>query len=443
MLDERPNHPLTIAGAAILVALAGIVAWNSLRMPDNTGTSAYVDATVVARLGAVPPLTPAVLEPPPPGGAPSSSGTSNNSLDALVTKAMASPRAVANEAVLLFGSKAQLAKFLRDAARHGLRIVNTVNGIHAVRVAFDDIASLKGYLAAAGPDAPLFDANYWTVVPPLPKEDQDNQGGAVPVGSHLFESINASGDRTDWGKGVTVAVLDTGVKEHPTFGTDQVTHLDLVNDGKPFHSHGTSVASLIAGEDEQAPGVAPAAHILDIRVANDKGFSVTSVLAQGIIEAVDRGASIINISMGGYDDSLVLRQAVEYARQHGVPIFAAAGNDAYDQLAYPAAIPGVSSVGSVAGDGKQAYFSNSGSNLAFAAPGVQLTTAWSTNKIATVSGTSHSTGVASGVAAASLSKGVTAADLIPLLQNSALKTGAPKDKVGNGIIQVPPKVLGR
>lgn len=437
MLEERSSSPLTIAGATILVALALTVVWNSLRQPDSSGAGAVaVDTTVATRLSTVPVAPAAAMAPPPPGSSLAAT-TTIDPLDDLIAKAMESPRAVPNEAVLMFGSKAQLAKFLRVAAQHGLRIINTVNGIHSVRVGYDQVSALKSYLAAAGPDKPLFDANYWTVVPPLPKDDPANQGGAVPVGNQLFARINATGDRSDWGKGVTVAVLDTGVKEHPTFGSAQVTHVDLVNDGKPFHSHGTSVASLIAGEDEQAPGVAPASQILDIRVADDKGFSVSSVLAQGIIEAVDRGASLINISMGGYDDSLVLRQAVEYARQHGVPIIAAAGNDAFDQLAYPAAIPGVISVGSVAGDGKQAYFSNSGSSLTIAAPGVGLNTAWSTNKIATVSGTSHSAGVTSGVISAALSKGIKAADLTTLLQTSALKTGAPKSKVGAGIIQVP------
>lgn len=438
MIEERTSSPLTIAGAFIVLALAGMVAWTSLKPPDNNGPSAYVDATVASRLGTMPAEPKNPVEPPAPGPpAADSSLSSGDPLDALIKQALGSPRAVPNEAVLLFGSKDLMARFIREAAKYGLRIVKTTNGINAVRIGFDDVSSLKNYLTAAGPNKPILDANHWLTVPPLPTEDKNNQGGSVPVGSHLFTEINATGDRSGWGKGITVAVLDTGVKNHPTFGADQVAHLDLVNDGKPFHSHGTSVASLIAGEDEQAPGVAPASKILDIRVANDKGFSVTSVLAQGIVEAVDRGATLINISMGGYDDSLVLRQAVEYARQKGVPIIAAAGNDAYDQLAYPAAIPGVISVGSVAGDGKQAYFSNSGSGLAVSAPGVDLTTAWSTNKIATVSGTSHSAAVTSGVASAALTLGISPSDLFAQMQNNARKTGAPKDKVGAGIVQVP------
>jgi len=246
----------------------------------------------------------------------------------------------------------------------------------------------------------------------------------------------AIGDRTAWGKGIKVAVLDTGVKDHPTFASGQVTHIDLVNDGKPMHSHGTSVASLIAGQDERVPGVAPGAEILDIRVANDKGYSVTSVLAQGILEAVNRGARIINISMGGYDDSAMLRQAVAYAQQKGAFIVAAAGNESYDQLAYPAAIEQVVSVASVDGQNKQAYFSNSGKNLDFAAPGVGLSTAWETNMVATASGTSQSAGVVSGIMAANLSLGVRAPDLLRQMQRDARATGAPTTQVGSGVARV-------
>jgi hypothetical protein len=186
---------------------------------------------------------------------------------------------------------------------------------------------------------------------------------------------------------------------HLTFAEGQITHLDLLNDAQSFHSHGTSVASLIAGQNPQAPGVAPGAQILDIRVANAEGFSVGSSLAQGIITATDRGAQVINISLGGYGDSTILGQAVAYAFQRGVVIVAAAGNDAYGQLAIPAAYEGVISVGSVDANNRQAYFSNSGAGLDLAAPGVGVVSAWGTDRIALVSGTSQSSALVAGAVA--------------------------------------------
>ncbi len=440
MFEEQPNNPLVVVGAVVVIALAGMVAWSSLHEPAGRTGAVYVDAAVTARLGAEPPGPEVSMNALPavkttePGMLPF---RSVDAVMAALLQALSSPRAVPNEAVLTFRTRQAMKDFLRQASQHGLRVIGSVDGLHAVRVGFDDARSLRNYLSSAGADKPAVEANYWMVVPRLPKEDATNQGGVVPVGGRLFSDINAAGDRSQWGRGVTVAVLDTGVKAHPTFGETQVMHLDLVNDGKAFHSHGTSVASLIAGQDEQAPGVAPAASILDIRIADDKGYSVTSLVAQGIVEAVDRGVTLINISMGGYDDSGVLRQAVAYAASKGVPIFAAAGNDGYNQLAYPAAIPSVIAVGSVAGDDKQAYFSNSGSNLDLTAPGVGLITAWDVNKIASVSGTSQSSAVAAGAAAATASFGYRADTLESLLKQNARTTGASQDKIGAGVIQLP------
>jgi subtilisin family serine protease len=206
------------------------------------------------------------------------------------------PTAVPNEAVLTFDNADALNRFLRSAGAHGLQVLARLDGLNGVRVGFSDVESLAKYLKsqADSPDRPQVEPHMWLMTPPLPRAATDNQGGAQEVGTAFLESINATGDRSQWGKGVTVAVLDTGIEDHPTFGSDRVTHLDLVQDGKVPHSHGTSVASLVAGEDEQAPGVAPAATLLDIRVANEKGISVTTVLAQGIVEAVDRGAQVIS-----------------------------------------------------------------------------------------------------------------------------------------------------
>lgn len=388
------------------------------------GTDFSEAATTVIKTGGEPALVAAVPE------------AEEDPLMASIRKVLESPHAVPNEALLTFKTRGELAAFLRQASGLGFKIISTVDGLNAVRVGFDDVGKLRDYLSSAKEAAPSLEANQWMTVPRLPKEDASNQGGAVAVGERFLAEINAVGDRTAWGKGIKVAVLDTGVKDHPTFGSGQVTHLDLVNDGKPMHSHGTSVASLIAGQDERVPGVAPGAEILDIRVADGKGYSVTSVLAQGILEAVNRGARIINISMGGYDDSALLRQAVAYAQQKGAFIVAAAGNESYDQLAYPAAIDQVVSVASVDGQNKQAYFSNSGKNLDFAAPGVGLSTAWETNMVATASGTSQSAGVVSGIMAANLSLGVRAPDLLRQMQRDARATGAPPTQVGSGVARV-------
>jgi subtilisin family serine protease len=160
------------------------------------------------------------------------------------------------------------------------------------------------------------------------------------------------------------------------------------------------------------------------------------VLSQGIVMATDRGAQIINISMGGYDDSEVLREAVAYALQKGVIIVAAAGNESYDQLAFPARIPGVVSIGSVDGKGVQAYFSDSGPGLMFVTPGVGLPVAWDTNMMAMASGTSQSAGVASGVFAYYLGLGLSPQDALARAQALAKVTPGTQYQRGYGMLQV-------
>src|SRR5690606_20968092 len=105
-----------------------------------------------------------------------------------------------------------------------------------------------------------------------------------------LEAIGAGRDRSDWGRGITVAVLDTGITDHPQLEQVRLSRTDLVQDGQPVDGHGTAMASLIAGADPAEGGVAPAASLLDIRVADAKGESTTALVAQGILTAVDQGA---------------------------------------------------------------------------------------------------------------------------------------------------------
>ncbi len=315
---------------------------------------------------------------------------------------------VPGEALLTFRSREALDRFAKQAGAYGLDVLGTIPELNTARVHYGQLERLRDSIAATSADLASVEGNLWLGIPGTtsPQPDPNNQGGRAPFGQSTMSAINAAGDRTHWGDGVTVAVLDTGVLVHPTFAQGQVTHLDLVNDGQTFDSHGTSVASIIGGQNPQAPGVAPGAQILDVRVANADGYSVSSTLAQGIITATDSGAKVINISLGGYGNSPILEQAVTYAFQRGVVVVAAAGNDAYGQLAIPAAYADVISVGSVDANNRQAYFSNAGAGLDMAAPGVGVVSAWGTDQIALVSGTSQSSALVAGAATTYLTWGV-------------------------------------
>jgi membrane-anchored mycosin MYCP len=190
------------------------------------------------------------------------------------------------------------------------------------------------------------------------------------------------------GAGVTVAVVDSGVDANPQFGNRVIPGPDLVAGTKPgippgadCVGHGTAVASIIAAAPVPGisfTGVAPAAGILSVKISGTESFP-TSVTPQGIMDAVRFGADVINLSLATPDDIPALRNAVAYALSHNVVVVAAAGNDLPQEGTgpfYPAAYPGVLSVGAAGPGGVLAPFSDQHTPVAVTAPGVNVTTAY-------------------------------------------------------------------
>lgn len=350
------------------------------------------------------------------------------------------PGVKANELLLTFKTPGGLQAFLDRAASQGLRVLHADDRLLTARVGYQDAEAMASELRRNAENLDNIGLNYVAWVPGLPdlsQVDETNAGGAAPYGNSGLEAIGAMGDRSAWGRGSKVAVLDTGVTQHPALEESRVTHIDLVNDGEAPNGHGTAMASLIAGQDESDGGVAPASQILDIRVADTKGESTTALVAEGIMRAVDEGAKVINISLGTTGDSSVLRLAVEYAQERGVVVVAAAGNEQQTNLAYPAGYDGVISVAAVDAYGNQAFFSNSGETLTVSAPGVGIVSAYSDNRMVMSSGTSQATAITSGVVSALLSRGYSSQNMAQVLVQLAQPTGAPVSQVGAGIVQLP------
>jgi thermitase len=344
--------------------------------------------------------------------------------------------ALANEAVLTFRSQKAYQDFLKRAAKAGLVVKGRMDAQQTVRVAFDSIEGLQADLAANGADYATLGPVFPVYQPGLPPpEKRQGAGGSEPFGDSLFAAmgIEPGTDRSQWGSGVTVAVLDSGVAAQPALAGTQITHIDLVNDGQPLDGHGTAMASLIAGNMNGAQGVSPAARIIDVRIAGADGGSDSFVLAQGIQAAVDNGAQVINISYGSYGDSPVVAQAVGNALKRGVVIVASAGNEQTTTMDYPAAYRGVISVTGVDAGGQIAYYSNVG-NPTLAAPGVGIRSAYTENNrpmLATGDGTSQAAALVSGAAAAILSKGGNA---IYTLTSTAKPVSATPQQAGAGML---------
>ncbi len=120
-------------------------------------------------------------------------------------------------------------------------------------------------------------------------------------------------------------------------------------------------------------------------------------VALGLITAGNKGATVINASLGGYGDSPILRDAIEQLALHNIPVFAAVGNDGSNVPFYPAAYPGVVSVTALSRAGQIATYANTGTQADAAAPGAVI---FSYNGLIYGSqGTSVSSAVAAGMAA--------------------------------------------
>ncbi|MEU1806966.1 S8 family serine peptidase [Streptomyces sp. NPDC019937] len=224
----------------------------------------------------------------------------------------------------------------------------------------------------------------------------------------------ASAQRTAQGEGVKVAVLDSGVMtNHVALNGKVTTGPDFLKDGlKPgdprWGGHGTAMASDVLK-------VAPEASILSVRVIDDKedhGGEIRqgiSPVAQGIDYAVDHGADVISMSLGGemfgdsYDEDEV--DALARAAQKGVPVIASAGNegDMFNDASYPAGYPGVIAVAATQQNGSRAEFSTVRTYNSVAAPGVAIMSAKNTGGYEPVNGTSPAAALTSGVVALMLS----------------------------------------
>lgn len=202
---------------------------------------------------------------------------------------------------------------------------------------------------------------------------------------------NLLGDHRGGGKGVVVAVLDTGVAYRrwnqfypsPDFGrTRFVAPYDFVaNNRYPLdrNGHGTFVAGVIAESTNNGiglTGLAYGASIMPVRILDASGEGDEATIARGIRYAVDHGAQIINLSLeflpsqvnSGSEIPQIV-SAINYAHRRGVTIVGAAGNDETNQIAYPARAGGVISVGATTKDRCLAAYSNGGSGLDLVAPG--------------------------------------------------------------------------
>ncbi len=207
-----------------------------------------------------------------------------------------------------------------------------------------------------------------------------------------------------------IAVIDTGVSvSHPDLAGKIVAGYDFIdNDSDPtdLNGHGTHVAGIAAAITNNGVGVAGMdwnARLMPVRVLDAAGNGYDSDIASGIVWAADHGAKVINMSLGGASSyPQTMQSAIDYAYGKGVMIVAAAGNTP-GELTYPAACNHVVAVAATDSADNRASFSNYGSFVDVAAPGVNIiSTFWTAgngNTYGQGSGTSMASPLVAGLAA--------------------------------------------
>lgn len=206
------------------------------------------------------------------------------------------------------------------------------------------------------------------------------------------------------GKGVVVAVLDTGIDasheelKGKVIGKANFTTNDDID---IIHGHGTFVAGIIAAavRDNGTGGVAYNCSLLDVKVAEDDGITNAQKVADGIIWAADHGANIINISVVISKPYPYLEYAVQYAWEKGTVIVAAAGNSCSSNPVYPAAYPHVIAVEATDSNDNLAKWASTGDWVDVAAPGENIYSTLPNNSYGYKNGSSFSTALVSGEAA--------------------------------------------
>ena len=319
----------------------------------------------------------------------------------------------------------------------------------------------------------------------VPREGERLEDRTVLSGTAIvqpFADVDYFGSDQDWsinlinapevwangysGDGIVVAVIDTGIDLHHSElvssiwsnegeiagngidddangFVDDIHGWNFVHDTpdvQDYAGHGTNVSgTIVAARDHVgSTGIAYDAQIMPIRVLGDDGYGSQIDIANGIRYAVDNGADIINLSLGGLGSRRV-QGALEYASEQGVLVVAASGNEGLDRPDYPAryssVVDNVISVGAFTQDLQRADFSNgvgTSGAVQIDAPGESV---YSTDLDGTFqysSGTSVATANVSGVAALARSANpdLSAAELRSILVEGATMEIGGSDSAG-------------
>ncbi|NOT06060.1 MAG: S8 family serine peptidase, partial [Anaerolineales bacterium] len=293
----------------------------------------------------------------------------------------------------------------------------TLAALPEVTFAEPDYIAVPADIPTTAQTFPAYSVNSLTIDDPL----YDQQWGLAKI------NIEGAWDDTYGSSTVTIAIIDSGIDlTHPDLSgnlwinpgeiasngidDDSNGYIDDVNgwnfvagnnDISDGTGHGTlvsGVAAAVGGNGQGIAGVCPQCRIMPVKVMLSDTANYSDIAA-GVLYAAQKGAKVINLSMGGYANSTLLRNAIDTAvNTYGVVIVAGSGNDNLNQPFYPAAYDNVLAIAGTQSNDAKASFSNYGTWVDVSAPAVDIRTTalgggWVDN-----SGTSMAAPFAAGVA---------------------------------------------
>jgi hypothetical protein len=280
-----------------------------------------------------------------------------------------------------------------------------------------------------------------SVVKNLKNDSQTMPWGMKAIG------VNHSIDSKYEGKHIKIAIIDTGINNHPDLKiTGGVSFVEEVSSYNDDNGHGTHVAGTVAALNNKTGvvGAASKSDIYAVKVLNKNGTGTISQVIEGIQWSIDNKINIISMSLGSQENSRALHEVIQEANHKGILVIAAAGNrgKGSNTLLYPANYPEVLSVGGTDETHKRANFSSTGPFLDIVAPGVDILSTTSDGEYGLLSGTSMATPHVTGAAASIWAKNsnLTNQEVETILLQSATPLGD-RNEYGRGIINLA-KALG-
>lgn len=276
----------------------------------------------------------------------------------------------------------------------GAKIVGSIPELNAYRLQFEDEAATEAarQKLLANPEVTSVQDNYYVDQPLTP---QSLGGMAAPE-----NKLTLDPPKTDDCK-VVVGFVDTALQtldpKLEALVTSRVSVAGQSTTDTTSPTHSTAMLNAFVQAMQASGKSSTSVRVLSVDVFGASASANTFNVALGLITAGNKGATVINASLGGYGDSPILRDAIQQLALHNIPVFAAVGNDGSNVPFFPAAYPEVISVTALARGGQIANYANTGTTPDAAAPGAVV---FSYNGLVYGSqGTSVSSAVAAGMAA--------------------------------------------